>query len=190
MRPRHATATPPPRHATATATATPTLTRVAKHRPTGTPALAALARADVPHTVHTYEHDAGTPLGYGLEAAEALGLPPDQVFKTLLADVDGTLTVAVVPVATTLDLKALAQAVGGKRAVMARPADAERATGYVVGGISPLGQKAAHPTVVDETVELYDVVYVSGGRRGMDIGLAPADLIRLTRAVVAGIARG
>ncbi len=163
---------------------------VAKHAPTGTPALVALTRGGVPHTVHTYDHDPATPAGYGLEAAGALGLPPDQVFKTLLAEVDGTLTVAVVPVTTTLDLKALAAAVGGKRAVMARPADAERATGYVVGGISPLGQKTAHPTVVDETVELYDTVYVSGGRRGLDVGLAPADLIALTRAVVADIARG
>ena len=150
----------------------------------------ALIRAGVPHTVHTYAHDTGTDVGYGMEAAQVLGLPPEQVFKTLLAEVDGVLTVAVVPVTTTLDLKALASAVGGKRAVMARPADAERATGYVVGGISPLGQKTAHPTVVDETVELYDTVYVSGGRRGLDVGLAPADLIALTRAVVADIARG
>lgn len=163
---------------------------MAKHRPTGTPALVALTNGGVAHTVHTYAHDAGTPLGYGLEAAHALGLAPEQVFKTLLADVDGTLTVAVVPVTTTLDLKALAQAVGGKRASMAKPADAEKATGYVVGGISPLGQKTALPTVVDESVELFDTVYVSGGRRGMDVGLAPADLIALTRAVVADIARG
>ncbi len=161
-----------------------------KHQPTGTPALVALTRAGVAHTVHTYEHDAGTDVGYGMEAAVALGLPPDQVFKTLLAEVDGRLTVAVVPVTTTLDLKALAAATGGKRATMARPADAERATGYVVGGISPLGQKTAHPTVVDETAELYDVVYVSGGRRGMDVGLAPADLVALTGATVADIARG
>lgn len=163
---------------------------MAKHAPRGTPALVALARAGVAHTVHTYDHDPAAPAGYGLEAATALGLPPDQVFKTLLADVDGTLTVAVVPVTTSLDLKALAAAVGGKRATMARPADAERATGYVVGGISPLGQKVPHPTVVDETVELYGTVYVSGGRRGMDVGLAPADLVALTRATVADIARG
>ena len=163
---------------------------MAKHSPGGTPALVALARAGVAHTVHTYDHDPSTPAGYGLEAADALGLPSDQVFKTLLADVDGTLTVAVVPVTTTLDLKALAAAVGAKRATMANPRDAERATGYVVGGISPLGQKTAHPTVVDETAELHDTVYVSGGRRGMDIGVAPADLIALTNATVADIARG
>lgn len=161
-----------------------------KHQPVGTPAVAALTRADVPHTVHIYTHDAGTDVGYGLEAAQVLGLPAEQVFKTLLAEVDGTLTVAVVPVTSMLDLKALAAAVGGKRAVMAKPADAERATGYVVGGISPLGQKTAHPTVIDETAELFDTVYVSGGRRGMDVGLAPGDLIALTRATVADIARG
>ncbi len=156
----------------------------------GTPALVALAAAGVAHTVHPYEHDAGSGVGYGLEAAQVLGIPAEQVYKTLLASVDGTLTVAVVPVSGTLDLKALASAVGGKKAVMAAPAAAERATGYVLGGISPLGQKTAHPTVVDETVELYDEVYVSGGRRGLDIGLAPADLIALTAAVVADIARG
>ena len=160
-----------------------------KNAPSGTPALVALAAAGVPHTVHMYTHDAGGDVGYGMEAAQVLGLPAEQVFKTLLADVDGTLTVAVVPVTTMLDLKALAAAVGGKRATMARPADAERATGYVVGGISPLGQKTAHPTVIDETAELFDTVYVSGGRRGMDIGLSPADLIALTAATVADIAR-
>ena len=163
---------------------------MAKHPPTGTPAVVALTTAGVAHTVHAYTHDAAHPAGYGLAAAQALGLPPEQVFKTLMTTVDGTLTVAVVPVTTTLDLKALADAAGGKRAVMADRSAAERATGYVVGGISPLGQKTAHPTVVDETAELFDTVYVSGGRRGMDIGLAPADLIRLTGAVVADIARG
>ena len=122
-----------------------------------------------------------------------IGLAPADLIRltgAVVADIDGTLTVAVVPVTTTLDLKALAHAVGGKRATMADRAAAERATGYVVGGISPLGQKAAHPTAIDETAELFDTVYVSGGRRGMDIGLAPADLIRLTGAVVANIARG
>ena len=159
----------------------------AKH-PAGTPALVALERAGVAHTVHTYEHDPSRG-AYGLEAAEVLGLAPEQVYKTLMADVDGTLTVAVVPVAGKLDLKALAAAVGGKRASMADPAVAERVTGYVVGGISPLGQKTAHPTVVDETVVLFDTVYVSGGRRGLDIGLAPDDLVALTDATVADIAR-
>lgn len=158
-------------------------------QPTGTPALVALERAGVAHTVHPYEHDAGSGVGYGLEAAQVLGIPAEQVYKTLLADVDGSLTVAVVPVAGKLDLKALAAAVGGKKAAMAKPVDAERATGYVVGGISPLGQKTALPTVVDETVYLFDQVYVSGGRRGLDVGLAPDDLVALTSAVVADIAR-
>lgn len=159
-------------------------------QPSGTPALVALEQAGVAHTVHPYDHDAGSGVGYGLEAAQVLGLDPGQVFKTLLAEVDGRLVVAVVPVAGKLDLKALAAAVGGKRAAMADPAAAERATGYVVGGISPLGQKAALPTVIDETVWLYDAVYVSGGRRGLDVGLSPEDLIRLTGAVVADLARG
>lgn len=162
----------------------------AKSGGTGTPALVLLTETGTPHTVHTYEHDPRTDLGYGLEAATVLGLDPGQVFKTLMAEVDGTLTVAVVPVTGMLDLKALAHAVGGKRAAMADRADAERATGYVAGGISPLGQKTSHPTVLDETVWLYDQVYVSGGRRGLDVGLAPDDLVRLTDAHVAPIAAG
>ena len=160
-----------------------------KTTPAGTPALVALTAAGVPHTAHAYEHDPASDVGYGLEAAQVLGVPPEQVFKTLMTAVDGTFTVAVVPVTGRLDLKALAGAVGGKRAVMAERAAAERATGYVVGGISPLGQKTPHPTVVDETVDLFDTVFVSGGRRGLDVELAPADLVRLTGAVVADIAR-
>ena len=155
----------------------------------GTPALVALEAAGVAHTVHPYERAVGGSVGYGLEAAQVLGIPAEQVYKTLMTTVDGELTVAVVPVSGKLDLKALANAVGGKKAAMAEVTAAERATGYVVGGISPLGQRTAHPTVVDETVELFDEVYVSGGRRGLDIGLAPADLIRLTGAVLADIAR-
>ena len=162
----------------------------AKTGGTGTPALLLLTETGTPHTVHAYEHDPRTDLGYGLEAATVLGLDPGQVFKTLMAEVDGALVVAVVPVTGMLDLKALAHAVGGKRAAMADRADAERATGYVAGGISPLGQKTAYRTVLDETVWLYDQVYVSGGRRGLDIGLAPEDLVRLTKAVVAPIATG
>jgi len=155
----------------------------------GTPATVALARAGVAFTPHTFEHDAAA-RSYGLEAAEALGIDPDRVFKTLLADVEGTgIVVAVVPVSGSLDLKALAAAVGGKRAEMAEPGVAERRTGYVVGGISPIGQKTRHRTVVDETAELWDTVFVSGGRRGLEIELAPADLLRLTGATVAAIAR-
>jgi Cys-tRNA(Pro)/Cys-tRNA(Cys) deacylase len=126
---------------------------------------------------------------FGREAADALGVEPDRVFKTLLADVDGALVVGIVPVTGKLDLKALAAAVSGKKAVMADAALAERRTGYIVGGISPIGQKARHDTVLDETAELWDTVFVSGGRRGLDLELAPADLIRATHAIVADIAR-
>lgn len=159
-----------------------------KRGSTGTPATAALTRAGVSFTTHAYEHDPAA-ASYGLEAAEALRLDPERVLKTLFADVDGRLVVGVVPVSRQLDLKALAAAVGGKRATMADPATAERATGYVVGGISPLGQRRAHLTVVDESALGHDTVYVSGGRRGLDIGLAPRDLLRLTGATVAAIAR-
>jgi Cys-tRNA(Pro)/Cys-tRNA(Cys) deacylase len=124
-----------------------------------------------------------------MEAALALGLDPAQVFKTLLADVDGKLMVAVVPVDRSLDLKALAAAVRGKRAVMAEPAAAERATGYVVGGISPLGQRRRLPTVLDMSALEWDSVLVSAGRRGLDVELAPGDLVRLTGAVTAPISR-
>jgi Cys-tRNA(Pro)/Cys-tRNA(Cys) deacylase len=126
---------------------------------------------------------------FGREAADALGVEPDRVFKTLLADVDGALVVGIVPVTGKLDLKALAAAVSGKKAVMADAALAERRTGYIVGGISPIGQKTRHDTVLDETAELWDTVFVSGGRRGLDLELAPADLIRATHAIVADIAR-
>lgn len=154
----------------------------------GTPATVVLTRAGVPFTTHSYEHDP-TASSYGLEAAEVLGLDPAAVLKTLFADVDGRLVVAIVPVSRQLDLKALAAAVGGKRATMAEPATAERASGYVVGGISPLGQKRSHPTVLDASALSWETVYVSGGRRGLDLGLAPADLERLTGAATAPIAR-
>ena len=154
----------------------------------GTPATVALTKAKVEFTTHAYEHDPAAK-SYGLEAAEALGLAPEQVFKTLLVEVDGKLTVGVVPVARQLDLKAIAAAAGGKKAVMADPAAAERTTGYVVGGISPIGQKRALPTVVDSTATDHPTVYVSGGRRGLDIGLSPTDLITVTKARTAAIAR-
>jgi Cys-tRNA(Pro)/Cys-tRNA(Cys) deacylase len=154
----------------------------------GTPATVALDAAGVPFTVHAYEHDpaAGS---YGEEAAEAMGVSQDRVFKTLLAEVDGVLTVGVVPVAAKLDLKALAAAVGGKHAAMADPAAAERATGYVLGGISPLGQRRRLRTVVDGSALAHDSVYVSAGRRGLEVELAPVDLVALTSAVAAPIAR-
>ena len=148
----------------------------------------ALARAGVRFTLHPYDHDPGAG-SYGREAAEALGVTPERVFKTLVADVDGTLTVAVVPVSGQLDLKALAAAVGGKRASMAEPARAERTTGYVLGGISPLGQRKALPTVVDDSALGFPSVLVSAGRRGLDLELDVNDLVRLTRATVARIGR-
>ena len=154
----------------------------------GTPATVALTKAGVTFTTHTYDHDPAAK-SYGLEAAEALGLQPEQVFKTLLVDVDGKLSVGVVPVDKQLDLKAVAAALNGKKATMADPAAAERITGYVVGGISPIGQKRLLPTVVDETASIHGTVYVSGGRRGLDLGLSPADLIKLTAARTAPIAR-
>lgn len=167
----------------------------ARHRSGGTPATLALTKAGVPFTEHAYRHDPAAS-SYGMEAAEVLGLDPEQVLKTLLVAVDpasgsarATLVVGIVPVSAQLDLKAVAAAVHGKKAVMAVPADAERATGYVVGGISPVGQKKAHPTVLDESALAFEKVYVSGGRRGLDLGLSPADLIRVTNATVAPIRR-
>ena len=155
----------------------------------GTPATVALARAGVAFTAHAYEHDPRA-AAYGLEAAEKLGIDPDRVFKTLLANVDGALAVGIVPVAQQLDLKALAQALGGKRAEMADPAVAERKSGYVVGGISPIGQKTALPTVLDESAILCETILVSGGRRGLDLELAPDDLLAATAGRYAPIARG
>ena len=167
----------------------------ARQRSGGTPATLALTKAGVPFTEHAYRHDPAAS-SYGMEAAEVLGLDPEQVLKTLLVAVDpasgsarGTLVVGIVSVSAQLDLKAVAAAVHGKKAVMAVPADAERATGYVVGGISPVGQKKAHPTVLDESALGFEKVYVSGGRRGLDLGLSPADLIRVTNATVAPIRR-
>ena len=139
-------------------------------------------------SVHDYAHDPRS-VGFGLEAAAALGLDPDRVYKTLMVNADGRLVVAVVPVSGMLDLKALARAVDASKAAMADVKEAERATGYVAGGISPFGQKRPHPTVVDESVELWDTVYVSGGRRGLDVEIAPADLVEVTGAIVADVAR-
>ncbi|MFJ6698640.1 Cys-tRNA(Pro) deacylase [Streptomyces sp. NPDC091272] len=154
----------------------------------GTPATVALTAAGTPYTLHSYAHDPAT-ASYGEEAAQALGVTPDRVFKTLVADVDGTLTVAVVPVAGSLDLKALAAAVGGKRATMADPAAAERTTGYVRGGISPLGQRKKLRTVLDASAAAHETVCVSAGRRGLEVELSPADLAALTAAVLAPIGR-
>ena len=154
----------------------------------GTAATALLTRQGIPFTVHAYDHDPRHG-GYGAEAAQAMGVESGRVFKTLVADVDGTLTVGVVPVAAQLDLKALAAAVGGKKAAMAEAADAERATGYVTGGISPLGQRRRLRVVVDATALEFPTVYCSGGRRGLEIELAPGDLVRAANATVAPISR-
>ena len=154
-----------------------------------TPAVRALEKAAVFHTLHPYDPEHPSDQGHGEAAVAALGADPRQVFKTLVARVDGRLTVAVVPVAGTLDLKALAAATGGRKAVMADPAEAERTTGYVLGGISPLGQKKVLPTVVDESALGFATVMVSAGRRGLQVELAPADLVRLTGARTAAIGR-
>jgi Cys-tRNA(Pro)/Cys-tRNA(Cys) deacylase len=154
----------------------------------GTPATALLARLGIAHSVRVYDHDPRRG-AYGLEASDALGVPPERVFKTLVAEVDGALTVGVVPVAGQLDLKALAAAVGGKKAIMAGAAAAERATGYVAGGISPLGQRRRLPVVIDSSALEFATVFCSGGRRGLEIELAPADLVRAAGARVAVIAQ-
>ncbi|NBM16284.1 Cys-tRNA(Pro) deacylase [Streptomyces sp. GC420] len=159
-----------------------------KQQAGGTPATVALSAAGTPFTVHAYEHDPAHP-SYGEEAAEAMGVEPGRVFKTLVAEVDGELVVAVVPVSGSLDLKALAAAVGGKRAAMADPAAAERTTGYVRGGISPLGQRKRLRTVLDDSASAYGTICVSAGRRGLEVELAPADLAKLTDAVLAPVGR-
>jgi Cys-tRNA(Pro)/Cys-tRNA(Cys) deacylase len=153
----------------------------------GTPATVLLTKSKVPFTLHPYDHDPRA-TAYGEEAADALGVDPTRIFKTLIASVEGKLACAVVPVAARLDLKALAAALGGKRAELADPAAAARATGYVVGGISPLGQRSRLPVVVDATATTFETVYVSAGRRGLQVELAPAELVRVTGAVLAPIA--
>ncbi|MGM0537530.1 MAG: Cys-tRNA(Pro) deacylase [Pseudomonadota bacterium] len=154
-----------------------------------TPAVKVLERTGVAFTLAEYDHDPRR-TAYGEEAARALGLSPDVMFKTLLARLDdGRLVMAIVPVSAQLDLKALARAAGGRKAQLADAADAERATGYVVGGISPLGQKKRLPAFLDVAAEALDTLYVSGGRRGLEIGLAPRDLARLVGARHAALAR-
>ncbi len=153
-----------------------------------TPATVALVGLGIPFTAHEYAHDPTT-VAFGPEAAALLGVEPERVFKTLLAEVDGSLVVGIVPVSGMLDLKALAAAVGGKKSALADRTLAERRTGYVIGGISPIGQKTLLRSVLDETAVLHDTVFVSGGRRGFEVELTPEDLIRATGAVLAGIAR-
>ena len=155
----------------------------------GTTATVALERAKIPFTVHEYAHDPRA-ASYGREASEALGVSADRVFKTLIASVDGDLVAGVVPVEGQLDLKALAAAVGGKRAAMAEVTAAERATGYVAGGISPVGQKKRLPVVVDSSALGLPTVFCSAGRRGLEIEITPADLVKAAGAKVAAIAAG
>lgn len=155
-------------------------------RSAGTPATTLLAKENVDFSLHPYDVSPDSP-NYGALVAEALGIAPERVFKTLIAEVDGALTVAVVPVTGDLDLKALAGAAGGKRAALADRAAAERSSGYVRGGISPLGQRKRLPTVVDDSALAADRIFVSAGRRGLQVSLAPADLVRLTDATVAPI---
>ena len=155
-----------------------------------TPATKELDAAGIAYTVHTYDHDPAhrdAASGWGKEAAAVLGLDPDQVFKTLVVMADGKPAVAIVPVSGQLSLKAAGAALGTKRVEMCDVALAERTTGYVAGGISPFGQRKRLPTVIDETAELYDEIYVSGGRRGLDLGVAPGDLISRLSATVAPI---
>lgn len=153
-----------------------------------TPAINAAKQAGIAYRIHEYEHDPGA-ASYGLEAAEKLGIPAERVFKTLVAEVDGRLAVAIVPVATSLNLKALAAALGAKRAEMAEMAQAERSTGYVAGGISPLGQKKRLPTVLDGSATSFETIYVSAGRRGLEIELRPEDLLAITDGLLAQLSR-
>ena len=153
-----------------------------------TPATVALSRAGLPFRTHTYAHDPSA-ASYGDEAARATGVEPERIFKTLLVDTGSGLAVGVVPVSGSLDLKALATALGTKKVTMAQPAAAERSTGYVVGGISPIGQRRALPTVIDDSASRFATVFVSGGRRGFEIELAATDLAAVTGATFGPIAR-
>ena len=164
------------------------MARKTRRARTGTPATTVLERAGVSFEVRGYEHDPAAE-SFGLEAARALGVQPARVFKTLLVDTEQGLAVGIVPVDRVLDLKAMAAALGVKRASMADPQDAERSTGYVVGGISPVGQKRPLPTVLDASARSHPRILVSGGRRGLDLELSPDDLQRVTGAVVTAIAR-
>lgn len=154
---------------------------------TGTPATKLLTSAGVKFVEHEYEHDPKA-ASFGLEAAEKLGVDPSQVFKTLIASVDESFVVAIVPVSKQVSLKSLSRALGAKRASMADPVQAARLTGYVVGGISPLGQKRLLATVIDDSASGFETILVSGGRRGFDIELSPNDLANLLSAIFADIA--
>ncbi|HYO43299.1 MAG TPA: Cys-tRNA(Pro) deacylase [Candidatus Limnocylindrales bacterium] len=160
----------------------------------GTRAIDAARRAGISYTVHEYAHDARSSLreggrGYALEAVSALGIDARRVFKTIVVSVDGRLGVAVVPADSEVDLKAVADALGGRKASIAPPAEAEKATGYVLGGISPLGTRRALPTVVDASAAAWPTIHVSAGKRGLEIELAASDLVALVRGSMAPVAR-
>ncbi len=160
----------------------------------GTRAIDVARRAGIPHAVHEYAHDARASLraggrGYALEAVEALGIDPARVFKTIVVACDGRLALAVVPADAEVDLKAAADALGGRRAVVADPVEAERATGYVLGGISPLGVRRPLPVVLDASAAGFPTIHVSAGRRGLEIELAAADLVAVTNGRLAPVAR-
>ncbi len=164
------------------------MAKKSKHSETGTGAILALQKAGITPVIHTYEHDERAQ-AWGLEAAQALGLDPARVFKTLLVSHEKALAVVVIPVASRLDLKAIAKQLGWKKAELADPALAQRTTGYVVGGISPLGQKKALPTLIDTSAATHETVFVSGGRRGLDLELDPQVLAQLTKASFAEVAK-
>ena len=154
-----------------------------------TPAILTAQKAKIDFTVHEYHHEADHP-SFGLEAAQKLTVPAQQVFKTLVVKLDtGQLAVAIVPVEYKLSLKAVANACGAKKAEMADPVEVQRSSGYVLGGVSPLGQKKMLKTVIDQSAQDYPTIYVSGGRRGLEIELKAADLQKLTRANVAAISQ-
>lgn len=168
------------------------MTKKKTHAAAGTPATTLLDHENVPYTLHPYPHDPSS-ASFGLEAAAALGVAPSRVFKTLLVSTGesggAALVVGIVPVDKSLDLKAMASALGIKKVEMADPVAAERRTGYVVGGISPLGQRQRSRTIIDSSAMGHETIYVSGGHRGLDIELAPTDLQRLTEARVEQIAQ-
>ncbi len=154
-----------------------------------TPAVNAARKAKIPHTIHEYPHDPAA-ASYGAEAAEKLGVPENRVFKTLIVKLDDKqLAVGVVPVSSLLNLKAMAKSCGAKKACMAETVEAERATGYVLGGISPLGQKKRLKTIIDTSAETFPTIYISAGRRGLDMELSPLDLKKLSNASLAPIAQ-
>ncbi len=156
-------------------------------QPGSTPAASALLASGIDFTLHRYDHRDGA-TDFGDEVVTKLGLRPERVFKTLVTDVGGELAVGIVAVSVQLDLKAFAAALGAKKATLADPAVAARSSGYVVGGISPIGQRTLLRTVIDAGADRFDTIFVSAGKRGLQVELAPADLRRVTGAITADIA--